>query len=86
MARTTIAASRASQRQPLDLIDAKTACALIGGTRPISPPTLYRLVHRGVLPPPVKIGLRVSRWHRADIERAVEQLSAASVHNWSARC
>lgn len=44
-------------------------------TLPISRTTLYRLIQKGVLPPPVKIGTR-SFWKGPEIEEAINSLEA----------
>lgn len=60
-----------------DLLDCRTVCAMIGGTRPIDPATLYRSIKRGALPAPVKVGPNSSRWLRREIEAALAAMIAA---------
>jgi excisionase family DNA binding protein len=42
----------------------------------ISVRTVYRLVARGVLPPPVRFNRKLVRWKRSDIDRYIASLSA----------
>ena len=37
-------------QSPDDLLDLRATCALIGGSRPINPATLYRSIRKGVYP------------------------------------
>ena len=47
------------------LLDAKAAGALLG----ISTRQVWRLSDRGMLPPPLKLGRKCTRWRYADLER-----------------
>ena len=58
-------------------LDIKAVCRKIGGTKPVDPSTVYRKIHAGELPRPIKLG-RVARW-REDAVDAVLQCLA-----WSA--
>jgi predicted DNA-binding transcriptional regulator AlpA len=53
-----------------NLLDKRAVCALLGGSRPINPATLYRQVRRGLLPRPIKVG-GSSRWLRHECEAAL---------------
>ena len=57
----------------LELLDRRAACAAFGG---IHPSALYRLLRRGLLPRPVKVGAS-SRWLRAGVEAALREMSEA---------
>jgi predicted DNA-binding transcriptional regulator AlpA len=57
----------------LELIDAKEACRILGGSRPINPATLYRGIADGRFPPPVKLGGGTSRWVKAELRAAIRK-------------
>ncbi|MFW6028057.1 MAG: helix-turn-helix transcriptional regulator [bacterium] len=63
----------ASETSPdeINLIDTETACAIVGGTKPIHRSTLWRLVKAGKLPPPNKM---LRRWDRRAFVAAVKAL------------
>jgi predicted DNA-binding transcriptional regulator AlpA len=63
-------------QHPDDLLDLRATCALIGGSRPINPATLYRNIRKGIYPAPLKIGPNASRWLRAEIEAVLAQMIA----------
>lgn len=52
-------------------IDTKQLAATLG----IHPRTVARLVQRGELPPPIRLGPRILRWRVTDLEKALEQRS-----------
>jgi predicted DNA-binding transcriptional regulator AlpA len=58
----------------MDLLDRRAVCRLLGGSRPINPSTLYRIIRRGLLPKPLKLG-GSSRWVRSEIEAALAALA-----------
>jgi predicted DNA-binding transcriptional regulator AlpA len=58
-----------------DLLDADSACAFFGGSRPISKATLYRGIPDR-FPPPVRVGLGSSRWVRTECVAARERMLA----------
>jgi predicted DNA-binding transcriptional regulator AlpA len=64
-------------QSPDDLLDLRAVCALIGGTRPINPATLYRNVRKGLYPRPLKIGPNSSRWLRVEVEAALARMVEA---------
>lgn len=47
------------------LLDVNAVCAKLGG---ISPATVYRMVDRGELPEPIRLGPRLTRWQATDID------------------
>lgn len=49
-------------------------CAYVGGDKPVSKATVYRHIKRGVIPGPYKIGPRLVRFSRAELEAAMERL------------
>jgi hypothetical protein len=59
-----------------DLVDIKTACRIVGGSKPVHPTTIHRFVREGRLSPPLKIGKQVTRFSKrrllADIARAAD--------------
>jgi predicted DNA-binding transcriptional regulator AlpA len=59
----------------MNLLDKQAVCALLGGSRPINPATLYRLIRRGLLAKPIKVG-GSSRWLRHECEAALSVLAA----------
>lgn len=63
-------ASEAGQDE-IDLIDTDTACAIVGGTKPVHRSTLWRLVKAGKLPAPNK---RLRRWDRRAFVAAVKAM------------
>ena len=61
----------------LDLIDEVEVCASIGGTKPISRHTLYRLIANGKMPRGVLIAPNSRRYLRHEIEGALRAMLAA---------
>jgi predicted DNA-binding transcriptional regulator AlpA len=59
-----------------DLLDAKAACKLIGGSRPINPATLWRGVKSGFYPKPIKVSPNANRWLRSELVTAIERRAA----------
>jgi predicted DNA-binding transcriptional regulator AlpA len=58
------------QSQP-ELLHRAAVCALLGGSRPLHPATLYRGVKAGRYPSPIHVGPGSSRWLRAEVEAAL---------------
>ncbi len=56
----------------MQFLDIKTLCERVGGTRPVNPATIYRMVARGQLPRPARVG-GSSRWVEAEVEAALQQ-------------
>lgn len=57
-----------------DFLDIHAMCIRLGGTRPVSPSTVYRRVREGVLPRPVKIAPHAEpRWVKSDVDAAIMQ-------------
>jgi predicted DNA-binding transcriptional regulator AlpA len=48
-----------------ELLDRRAVCALLGGTKPLNPTTLYRNIRKGLLPRPIHVG-GSSRWVRGE--------------------
>jgi predicted DNA-binding transcriptional regulator AlpA len=46
---------------------------MLGGTRPLNSATIYRLIKKGVLPAPIKVGAS-SRWLREECEAALARM------------
>jgi len=65
------------QKSPLDLIDETTVRSLVGGNRPISKPTLYRMIAAGRLPRGVFVTPGSRRYSRQEVEAAIRSLFAA---------
>ena len=59
------------------LLDARAACQLIGGSRPINPATLWRGVKSGIYHKPIKVSPNANRWKRSEILEAIESRAAA---------
>jgi predicted DNA-binding transcriptional regulator AlpA len=60
----------------MQLLDRKATCALLGGSRPIQPATLYRGIEAGRFPKPINVGPNIVRWLRSECEAALEALIA----------
>ncbi|MFZ1988149.1 MAG: AlpA family phage regulatory protein [Alphaproteobacteria bacterium] len=60
-----------------DMLDAKAACAFLGGSRPIHVSTFYRGIAQGRFPRPIAIGPNVKRWRRAELAAVIEAAAAA---------
>jgi predicted DNA-binding transcriptional regulator AlpA len=56
--------------------DIKQVAIFFGGTKPLHPATVFRLVKRGVLPAPIKIGPQTSRWIPDECRLALEAMIA----------
>jgi predicted DNA-binding transcriptional regulator AlpA len=54
-------------------LDIGAVCAFFGGSRPLSPSTIYRLIKMGRVPPPVSIG-GSSRWIQPECEEARKKM------------
>ena len=59
------------------LISMAALRAKLGGDPPPDPSTVYRLVQQGVLPKPVKIGARMSRWIETEVDQAIQKRADA---------
>ena len=57
----------------MNFLDRKAMCRKVGGTKSIHPSTLYRLINKGVLPKPVRIG-GSSRWIEDEVDAALAAL------------
>jgi len=61
----------------IDLIDETTVRQIVGGNRPISKPTMYRMIAAGRLPRGVLVTPGSRRYSRAEVESAIRSLFAA---------
>ncbi len=61
----------------VELLDAKEACRILGGSRPINNATLYRGIADGRFPAPVKLGGGLSRWVKTELLAAIHKFMAA---------
>ncbi|WP_376704188.1 hypothetical protein RQ479_04060 [Mesorhizobium sp. ISC25] len=60
-----------------DLVDEATACRLIGGSNtPIHRSTLWRGIHAGRYPKPLKIGPSSNRWRVGELKAIIDQAAA----------
>ena len=60
-----------STAEPVELADQAEACRILGGSaRPITRSTLYRGIHAGIYPRPIKIGA-MSRWVVPELYAAI---------------
>lgn len=66
-----------TEDQDIELVDAKEACRILGGSRPLNHATLYRGIADGRFPRPVKLGRGTSRWVRAELIAAIRAGMAA---------
>jgi excisionase family DNA binding protein len=67
----------AKTKFPIDLIDEETVRQIVGGTKPISKPTLYRMIAAGRLPRGVFVTRGLRRYSRQEVEAAIRALFAA---------
>jgi len=56
-----------------NLLDIKAVCAMLGGSRPLNPCSIYRYISKGVWPKPIKVGGN-SRWVKAECEQALQKM------------
>jgi predicted DNA-binding transcriptional regulator AlpA len=56
--------------------DIRQVARFFGGTRPLHPATVFRLVKRGVIPAPIKIGPQISRWIPDECRLALQAMMA----------
>jgi predicted DNA-binding transcriptional regulator AlpA len=63
----------ASETSPddIELIDIKELCRLFGGSRPVHPSTVYRMIQAGKLPPANK---ELHRWVKGRAVAAIKAL------------
>ena len=59
-----------------ELLDLKTVCRRIGGTKPINAATLYRGIRAGRYPAPIKISPNASRWLRSECDAVLNAIIA----------
>jgi predicted DNA-binding transcriptional regulator AlpA len=56
-----------------ELLDITAVCALLGGSRPVHPATVWRAVKAGIYPKPLKISPNTCRWRRSELIAAIER-------------
>jgi predicted DNA-binding transcriptional regulator AlpA len=61
--------------QPDDFWDIHKCCERIGGSRPIHPSTLYRLIKKGAWPKPVHPTPGISRCVASQCEAAIARMA-----------
>jgi predicted DNA-binding transcriptional regulator AlpA len=59
-----------------EFVDTKTACAIIGGSKPVHPAALWRGVRDGRYPKPVHIGPNSVRFIKRELRAAKEAMIA----------
>jgi predicted DNA-binding transcriptional regulator AlpA len=67
----------AQNKIPLDLIDETAVRQIVGGTKPISKPTMYRMIAAGRLPRGVFVTPGSRRYSRQEVEASIRALFAA---------
>ena len=60
-----------------ELLDRQAVCALLGGSKPLNPSTLYRGIRQGRYPRPLKVGPGSSRWLRDECEAVLRRMTEA---------
>jgi predicted DNA-binding transcriptional regulator AlpA len=60
----------------MQFIDIKTLCERVGGTRPVNPATIYRMIGRKQLPKPVKVG-GSARWLASEVDASLTKMMEA---------
>lgn len=75
--REGFAVPAAQNKFPIDLIDEAAARQIVGGNRPISKPTFYRMIAAGRLPRGVLVTPGSRRYSRQEIEAAIRDMFAA---------
>ena len=63
--------------RPTRLLDIDGVRRKLGGDPPPDCSTIYRLVAQGVLPRPIKVGTRLSRWREHEIDTAIARWTEA---------
>jgi predicted DNA-binding transcriptional regulator AlpA len=63
--------------QDIELMDIAAVCAFFGGSRPLNPATIYRVVAEGRYPQPIKVGKNSNRWLRSECVATLATLIAA---------
>jgi len=61
--------------QPLntdELLDIKTACEFLGGSKPINRVTLYRGIKDGRYPAPIHISPNTCRWLKSELQASID--------------
>jgi excisionase family DNA binding protein len=56
---------------PSPLLDIRAVQDRLGG---VHKSTIYRLIDDGLLPEPVRLGKRLSRWRQSELDKAIAEL------------
>jgi predicted DNA-binding transcriptional regulator AlpA len=56
-----------------DLIDMKEVCRELGGSKPVSPASVYRGIQKGLIDPPFHPIEGISRWSRGHIREVARR-------------
>jgi predicted DNA-binding transcriptional regulator AlpA len=65
----------------VELMDKDETCRFFGGaSRPINAATLYRGMHDGRYPKPIKVGANSSRWIKSECAAALDKIIAERDH------
>src|SRR6516162_7338175 len=62
---------------PAELWERKDVLAYFGGKRPLHTSTLYRGIHDGLYPRPIRVSRTHVRWLRSECEAALDRMIAA---------
>lgn len=57
-----------------EMMSIREVCRFFGGSRPVDPSTIYRMINRGDVPAPIKYSPQLHRWSRSDCEKARQAL------------
>jgi predicted DNA-binding transcriptional regulator AlpA len=76
---TVIAPPAESDRSRADdsLLDLDAVCRFFGGTKPLHPCTIYRMMDAGRCPRPVRPSPNANRWLRSECEAALQAIVQA---------
>jgi len=61
----------------MELLDKREVCRLLGGSKPLHPSTIWRLVRSGKLAPPIKVSAQIRRWQRSAVEAFLAERRAS---------
>jgi predicted DNA-binding transcriptional regulator AlpA len=57
-------------------LDIDTLCKYVGGSRPLHPSTIYRMIKANKLPVPIKLGPKSNRWLKSQVDAALAKLAS----------
>lgn len=61
------------------LLTIKEVCAFFGGPgQPVHKASIYNWIKEGRVPPPVRIGAKISRWRKSECQEALDAMIAAT--------